>query len=180
MRGKAGLLAGLLLTMALVGCNDDKGGGGVASAGGTLTASAAAGGGKDAGLKYSQCMRENGVANFPDPNVDDAGTVTYDIPDSIPDSTLNEAEAKCRDLRPFGPGPGGPDPQRIEKVRKHSQCMRDHGLPNFPDPQDDGSRRIDFKALGLSGEDDPKFKAALEACQNLLPSAPAGAKPANG
>ena len=42
MRGKAGLLAGLLLTMALVGCSDDKGGGGVASAGGTVTASAAA------------------------------------------------------------------------------------------------------------------------------------------
>jgi hypothetical protein len=179
MRVKAGLLFGLLLTLGLVGCGD-SGDGGVATAGGTANPSAAAGQGKEAGLKYSQCMRENGVAAFPDPDVDDSGRVSYDIPDDIPDSVINKAEEKCRNLRPFGPGPGGPDPQRIEKVRKHSQCMRDNGIPNFPDPQDDGSRRIDFGALGLTGEDDPRFQAALKACQNVQPSPPPGAKKRNG
>jgi hypothetical protein len=124
-------------------------------------------------------MRENGVPAFPDPDVDDNGRVSYDIPAYLPDATISAAEKKCADLRPFGPGPGGADPNRIENVRRHSQCMRDHGLPNFPDPEADGSRRIDFDKLGLSGENDPKFTDALEKCKGALPSPPPGAKLGN-
>lgn len=183
MRIKAGLALGLLLTLGLAGCGGSDGGedgGGVASAGGTPSATTGAGGGKEAGLKYSQCMRENGVENFPDPDVNDSGQVSYNVPDDIPDAVINEAEKKCQDLRPFGPGAGAADPQRIEQLRKNAQCMRDNGIPEWPDPQDDGSVRIDFNALGLSGPEDPKLKAAQEKCRGTQPSAAPGARQGNG
>jgi hypothetical protein len=172
MRKKAWLALGVLLTLGLIGCGSNKDNGGVATAGGKSAGPGSVASGKEAGLKYSQCMRDNGVPEFPDPDVDDTGRVTYDIPENIPDAQINAAEAKCKDLRPFGPGPGGPDPARIEQLRKHSQCIRDNGIPEFPDPEADGSRRIDFAKIGLSGPDDPKFKAALEKCQKMMPSPP--------
>ncbi|MBC6458912.1 hypothetical protein [Actinomadura sp. HBU206391] len=172
---------GLLLALSLAGCGGNDENNGVAGAGGTPKASAGAGsGGKEAGLKYAQCMRENGVPNFPDPEVDDSGQIRFNVPDDIADSIINAGEEKCREYRPFGRGQGGPDPQRIEQLRKHAQCMRANGIPNFPDPQDDGSSRIDPKKLGLSGEDDPKLKAAEDKCRQFRPTAPTGTQRGNG
>ena len=178
-------LGGLVLAVSLTGCGGNDDNGGVATADGTPDASASAGsggsGGKEAGLKYAQCMRENGVAEWPDPEVDDNGRVSYNVPDDIPDSVINAAEEKCREHRPFGPPDGeAADPQRIEQLREHSECIRENGIPDFPDPEADGSRRIDFDKLGLSGPEDPKFKAAQEKCQQALPSAPPGARQGSG
>jgi hypothetical protein len=181
---RTGFVLSLLVALLLTGCGGADGGedGGVATGGGTATASAAAGAGdkKAAGLKYAQCMRDNGVKEFPDPEVDGNGQLTFDMPEDIPDSVMNAAEEKCRDLRPFGPGAAGPDPQRIEQLRKLAQCIRENGVPNFPDPQDDGSSRYDPERIGLSGADDPRLKAAREKCRHLQPSPPPGAKLGNG
>jgi hypothetical protein len=181
---RAGLALFLLVALSLTGCGGAGGdeNGGVATAGGTADGSAAAGTGdkKEAGLKYAQCMRDNGVKEFPDPQVGENGQLTFDMPEDIPDSVMNAAEEKCRELRPFGPGAAGPDPQRIEQLRKLAQCIRDNGVPNFPDPQDDGSSRFDPEKIGLSGADDPRLKAAQEKCRHLQPSPPPGAKRGNG
>jgi hypothetical protein len=179
MRIKAGLALGLLLALSIAACgkNDEKNG--VATAGGgkpNASANNGGGGGREAGLKYAQCMRANGVPNFPDPQVSDSGQISFNIPDDIPDYLINKAEEKCRDLRPFGPGASAQDPNRIEQLRKYAQCVRDNGIPEFPDPQDDGSSRFDPNKLGLSGPDDPKLKAAFEKCRQLQPSAPPGAQ----
>jgi hypothetical protein len=57
---------------------------------------------------------------------------------------------------------------------KFSQCMRDHGI-NIPDPQSNGNGGFGVRIQGGSGAgqfrpDDPKFKAAQDACSKYLPN----------
>jgi hypothetical protein len=57
-----------------------------------------------------------------------------------------------------------------------SQCMRAHGVPNFPDPQFNSNGGISLHISANSGIDpnSPIFKAAQQACQSLLPGANGG------
>src|SRR4051812_29619457 len=169
MRVTARLMSGLLLAFCLVGCGRSGDDGGVATVGGQPSAAAAQSEAdtKAAGLKYSQCMRENGVPSFPDPTIDDKGQMTFDAPDDVPDSVMNGAESKCRQHLPVNPARQGSDPQRLEGLRKYAQCMRDSGLTSYPDPNPDGSSRVNWQKLGVSGPDDPKLKAADEKCRDL-------------
>ena len=52
-----------------------------------------------------------------------------------------------------------------EALLAFAQCMRDNGVPDFPDPKEDGI------SLGGTGIDrnSPEFKAAQKACETLLP-----------
>jgi hypothetical protein len=54
---------------------------------------------------------------------------------------------------------------KAEAGRAFSQCMRDNGLPDFPDPDADGRLR----GPGHDREGDPKFRAAMETCRQQLP-----------
>jgi hypothetical protein len=50
---------------------------------------------------------------------------------------------------------------------KFAQCMRAHGVPNFPDPDQDGLTNI-----GNTGIDpnSPQFKSAQQACKRYAPT----------
>jgi hypothetical protein len=52
--------------------------------------------------------------------------------------------------------------------------MRENGIPNFPDPSEEGGIGLDMNELGLSGPDDPKLKAAEEKCKQFQPGGPGG------
>jgi hypothetical protein len=56
-----------------------------------------------------------------------------------------------------------------------SQCMRSHGVPNFPDPSSGGGLSINIGA-GLNPAS-PAFKTAQSACSKLLPGGGPGAGP---
>ncbi|MBF9131522.1 hypothetical protein I0C86_21525 [Plantactinospora sp. S1510] len=178
MRIRTGLVCGLLVAISLAGCGGSgEGDGGVASVDGDGKATPSAQSAADAkssGLQYANCMRQNGISTFPDPTVGDNGQVSFDVPDNIPDSELNKAEKKCQQFRGGRPAGGGTDGQQAERQRKLAQCMRDNGFPGWPDPEADGSMRVDFEKLGLSGPDDPKLKAAEEKCRQFQPATPAG------
>jgi hypothetical protein len=49
-----------------------------------------------------------------------------------------------------------------------AQCMRDKGILNFPDPVDNG---INIGGTGID-RNTPEFKAAVKACEPLLPQSP--------
>ena len=53
----------------------------------------------------------------------------------------------------------------------HAECMRSHGLPDFPDP---GPIQIDVKAHPDLDPNSPQFGAAQKACQSLEPVGAAG------
>jgi hypothetical protein len=112
--------------------------------------------------KFAQCIRDNGVPDFPDPDPNGRFSEGGHDPD---DPTLRAAQEKCRDLAPGGEHQRTGDPAFVEQMREFSQCMRDNGVPDFPDPDADGRLR----GVGHEQQDDPKFRAARETCREKLP-----------
>ena len=145
---------------------------------------AAAGKGGDGGyqamLAYSQCMREHGVTSFPDPTSDGQGHVGLQVqagpgtgldPNS---ATYKAADQTCHPLMPAPPaGGGGNDDQAFQQMLAYSQCMRDNGEPDFPDPVHDTGGGVSLKLDGSKGSGlDPNsatFKAAQDTCKSKLP-----------
>ena len=166
-------LGALLTGATLAGC-----GHGVAA---TQTSSNS-GGKQDAMLKYSQCMRSHGIGDFPDPQTSAGGGSTLRISggagsDLNPDNpTFQHAQNACKSDLPNG---GQMSPQQQEKVQRQAlafaQCMRSHGVTDFPDPQIQSSgggvaiRLGGPNAGGKTGDlnpDDPTFQRAQQACQS--------------
>jgi hypothetical protein len=113
--------------------------------------------------KFSQCMRSNGLPDFPDPDANGElrgpGHEQEDSPE------FRAAQEKCRDLAPGGEHQNTGDPAFVEQMRKFSQCMRANGLPDFPDPDANGQLR----GAGHEQERDPKYRAATKTCRKKLP-----------
>jgi hypothetical protein len=107
---------------------------------GSGSPSSAAQAGQDDALRYAQCMRESGVPGFPDPDAG-GGFVFQDGGGVDPSSpSFKAAQATCRKLLPNGgpPAPGSsthPSPQALAELVKAAQCMRRHGISDFPDPR---------------------------------------------
>ncbi len=123
---------------------------------------------QEAALKFVQCMRDHGV-DMADPEFSGDGGMSIQIGgEGVDPSTVDAAMEACREYAPFNSGSGpAPDPEMEEKMRQFAQCMRDNGVPNFPDP-DGGAVRIDDTIAG-----DPDFPAAQEKCQaQFLPDMP--------
>jgi hypothetical protein len=116
----------------------------------------------EAGRAYAQCMRDNGVPDFPDPDAN--GQLRGPAHEQQDNPKFRAAQEKCRDLAPGGEHQRS-DPASVEQMRKFSQCMRDNGLPDYPDPDPDGRVR----GPGHEQQDNPKFRAAMEACRQQLP-----------
>ncbi|GHE97203.1 hypothetical protein GCM10017786_32350 [Amycolatopsis deserti] len=154
------------LALALAGCGSgDDGGDDVASAGGaaTTTAGAPAVGGADMGLKFAQCMRENGVP-MDDP-VD--GKITMKIDGSIPRETVDKAQEACRQYNPQENGAAKSDPKMEQAARDFAVCMRENGVEAFPDPEP-GQKGIRIEGSSAS---DPDFEQASQKCQEVLAGA---------
>jgi hypothetical protein len=80
---------------------------------------------------------------------------------------MDAAMEKCKKHLPNG-GENKPiSPEDQRKAQEYSQCMRDNGVPKFPDPEPGGGIAIE----GGPGLDpnSPEFKAAEEKCKTLLP-----------
>lgn len=168
-------VAAAVLALALAGCGGDGGdGGGIASAGGAASAApgASPSAAKDdyqAMLDFTECMRGEGV-EMPDP--EPGGGVQLRFQGTDP-AKVEAAMTKCRPLMPNGGELRQADPERIEKARQYSRCMRDNGVPEFPDP-DPQTGGIMLRAGPGSGLDpnDPTFAAAQKTCEKLRPVPP--------
>lgn len=172
----------LVLLLSLAGCAADNGGDGVATAGGTPTdsASSAPAAAEGDALKFAQCMRENGMTWYKDPEPDQRG-IRISVPQGQDKSKVDAALAACKKFLPDGGEPPKMDAAALEQARQMSKCMRENGVPNFPDPMPDGRMQIDGDKLG-TGPGKPDFDAAEKACANFRPSPPPGAQdggPAN-
>lgn len=83
--------------------------------------------------------------------------------------------AGCGGSRP--PGTPGGDSQSgdLARFEAYSKCMRSHGIPDFPDPTTSPGGGVGIQVDGGPGSDlnrnNPRFKAAAEACRSLEPGA---------
>ncbi|MCW6006885.1 hypothetical protein K1W54_20190 [Micromonospora sp. CPCC 205371] len=180
MRIRRALALGLLLALATAtaacgegsNANDEIATAGGATPSPSSSTGASSGDEKEQMLKHAQCMRENGVPDFPDPEFQEGGGVNITVPQGTDRAKLEAAEAKCKQYLPNGGEPQKMDPERVEQLRKFAQCMRENGLPDFPDPTDEG-----LKIEGNNPDmapDSPKMKAAEEKCRQYQPKGPNG------
>jgi hypothetical protein len=59
--------------------------------------------------------------------------------------------------------------EAMARLLKAAQCMRSHGVPNFPDPtESNGGQAIGFHVSGID-PNSPQFQAAQKACRSLSP-----------
>jgi hypothetical protein len=120
----------------------------------------------DAPLKFAQCMRAHGLPWFPDPT---NGRMQVNVPQGTDPKKMEAAQEACKQYAPDGGNAPKPSAEDLEQARKMAQCMRDNGVPNFPDPNPDGSIRIDGSKLG-TGPGDPTFDRAQQICSKYMPA----------
>jgi hypothetical protein len=169
MRIRTGFVAGVLLVIGVAGCGAAGDGDGVATAGGQSSSAAQATGAdeQDRLVKYTQCMREHGV-DMPDVAPDSEGAVRMELPDGADPAKVAAANKECKQYMPGGGEVRKVDPQLVEQLRIQAKCMRDNGVTNFPDPDENGNTEI--KAGPDLDPQSPGFKEAEQACARLLPT----------
>lgn len=185
MRILTALVVGLVLALGTAGCGSGNSGDGdgVATAGdgsaGGAGSEASAGSGpagrREQALRHAQCMRENGVPDYPDPKFDDNGGESLDLPDGISKESVDKAAQACRQFEPNGGEPTKLDPQRLDQLRAYAKCMRENGLGDFPDPTDQG-----IQVDGNNSTLDPNseaYKKADAVCAHLAPAPAEGEGP---
>jgi hypothetical protein len=66
---------------------------------------------------------------------------------------------------------GGGEPSPGSQAVAYASCMHTHGIPNFPEPQvsQHGNSTSIKMAVPAGVGQNPRFKAASEACRKLLP-----------
>jgi hypothetical protein len=156
----------LALGYGLMGCAK-SGDPTVATADPSARSSTGTGGGSGASpIKFSQCMRAQGISWFPDPQPD--GGLVVSEPEGDDHQKYAAAQEACKKYDPSGSNAGAADAEGIAQMRKASQCMRDHGVANWPDPDAKGNIHIDEKS-GIKA-DDPTVKKAQQECQKYFPT----------
>lgn len=160
---RRGVAVGLAIVAlaTLAGCVGGRGGGASANAGASsaTTNGAAAGSATGSvsareyrarvlpiGRQFSQCARRNLRPDFPDPIFNQNGGL--DFPDSAKrdfEALVVNPSSPCRkimrQLYAIAPPPPAqpPSAELFAVEQRYSRCMREHGMPEYPDPKRDGS-----------------------------------------
>lgn len=111
-----------------------------------------------------QCYRAHGDAGFPDPVYDPSdGRWHFAVsPATAPQST----QQACQHLFPSA-NVSPPVPQaQFQQLVRFAQCLRQHGMPTWPDPNPDGA----FPLPPLLLPKTPAYVQASRACQRYIPS----------
>jgi hypothetical protein len=169
-----------LLTLTLIAAAPVLGGCGS----GTPSAPVLPKSGYQKAVQFSACMRAHGIANFPSPRsmgngnfgiqISSSSSSGGPVPLKFSGPAMKTAQSACAHLLPNGGHPRGSiPPAQREAFIKNAQCMRAHGVPNFPDPNfggGGGGVEVHLGAAGLKPAS-PAFQAAMKTCAKLLPFA---------
>jgi hypothetical protein len=185
----AAAVVGLVLLTAA--CSNAPSNPGVASLSGATTTTTDPVSGSGVGLKptaaqsaellaYSHCMQTHGVPDFPDPNANGSLQIS-----GGPGSDLNpnsaqfkKAQSECQKLMPVATP--AQQAQALASGLKLAECMRAHGITDFPDPNSKGQMQIKISPGSELNPNNPQFQAAQKACGGHLPAAPKGGKESTG
>lgn len=153
----------LVLVLGLAGCGgggkDDK----VASAGkkpsgNSSTANVSGLSDAERTAKYIKCMRDQGIA------MQDPTDGKLMLPDGTDPEKAKAGDQQCKAYAPNGGEQDKASAEALAAGRKMSKCMREHGLPSFPDPDESGGVKLE----GELNPNSDQFKAAQTACEKKL------------
>ena len=141
---------------------------------------ALAGGNRQNALKFSTCMRANGLPNFPDPNA--SGLIQGNSGAGLDPGSpqFQAAQKKCEKYAPGGVRSPAQEARAAAQALRFAACMRSHGVKSFPDPQISAGRiSIQIKGGPGTGLDpsSPLFQRAQQACGSALPGANGAPRP---
>lgn len=118
------------------------------------------------GVKYSSCMRDHDVSDFPDP---EAGA-GIQIPVSLaqhPSPAFTSATKACQYLVSAGAAPPAVSASEKAAAVKLAQCMRAHGVSGYPDPTYKDGHEVPPSIVNHAiNPASPAFGAASKACQS--------------
>ncbi|WP_433243823.1 hypothetical protein [Actinomadura nitritigenes] len=149
--------AGLALALLLTGC-----GGHGPQAKPTPRSSAGPGASL---LRLAQCARAHGLPNFPDPVQNPDGTWTF--PSTAGGQRLPAACASLKAQAPHGAQPTPVSSADLAKLRQFAACLRRSGIPDWPDPDTDGSFTLPSRLEGMGKR---ALVAKLNPCKRYGPS----------
>lgn len=132
---------------------------------------------------FARCMRAHGLTNFPDPT--GGGGIQLNASSGLnPQSPGFQAAQKAcsRYLPGGGPGSVKPTEQQKQLAIQQAQCMRTHGVTDFPDPvltpPTPGPNELVIARRGLFfvfgpgiNPQSPAFQSATKACGIPIPLA---------
>jgi hypothetical protein len=123
-------------------------------------------------LDFAQCMRDNGVPSFPDPVARPDGSFGFERPRGVSPSALDDALASCRSeaqAAGLDAGSVAPDTDTQDQLLALSRCMRENGIPEFPDPEPGTDVISGLHSLFADYDlESPRVARALESCQSIL------------
>ena len=88
-------------------------------------------------VKFAECMRDNGVMGFPDPDASGGLTIDGVVNGSSLDANSpawKKAMSACKDLEPPGFTGHTRSTAQQQAALKFAQCVRANGVNDFPDP----------------------------------------------
>ena len=126
-------------------------------------------------VKFAECMRNNGVSQFPDPGA--SGKLTIDVianGSSLDPSApaFKHAIAACKNLEPSGfMGHKRSAPEQ-EAALKFAQCIRANDVPDYPDPIPNGPL-VDTNRIPSSNSPGGMtiLNAAMQKCRDMAAAA---------
>jgi hypothetical protein len=124
---------------------------------------------------FAECMRNNGVSKFPDPNA--SGKLTIDEianRSSLDPSTpaFNQAISACKNLEPAGFMGSKRSSQQQDAALKFARCIRENGVNDFPDPIPNGPL-VDTNRIPSSNRPGGMtiLRAAMQKCRDVAAAA---------
>jgi hypothetical protein len=183
----AGLaLVGLLVTVGLLAAACGGGSKNPGAASGSATTTTVAPGGKTGApassgssttqaelLQLAQCMRAHGVPTFPDPSATEGtfGAMVSSAGIDLQSPTVQAALEACKQYTPTQNVTPAQSAAQNAQALQFTQCMRSHGVPNYPDPSANTGTGTGAVHLNLDGTgidmSSPTFQAAAKACGGL-------------
>lgn len=174
---RAHLLAAAAVVSAAViaGCGGSSGSPAAATPDGGTRAISTTASAAQSGLAFSNCMRANGVPNFPDLGSNGMRIAGSGQAISVNGVSLNgpayqTARVKCQKYLPRHTA-ASPSPQQQAQQRasglKFARCMRSHGVPSYPDPKYyNGGQQVYLPGINPYA---PAFQTAAKACGGFNP-----------
>lgn len=185
VRMTAAIVAVTALTLIGAACSGNPSGpaasGGSGNGGGSSSSPSTNAG---RALAFASCVRSHGVPNYPDPS--SGGNVAKESAQQlgVSNSQLQTALSSCQH---FLPNTGNVDDnpaalhQWWNQMRRFSQCMHAHGVPNWPDPspypQDPLRPTFNLHAAGIGFHlgaqpgnivNSPQIQAQVQRCESVV------------
>ncbi|MFL6144220.1 MAG: hypothetical protein ACJ72N_20440 [Labedaea sp.] len=139
------------------------------------------------GKEVADCLRKNGLPGFPDPYFENGELKLPPVDATVEQQGQSLLDGTCHELwqrleaalpnqnggeREQKEAPHPMSAEEVEKLKDFTKCLREHGLPNMPDADENGQYHLGAagfpEGIGKGNRpEDAAFLDALKACDSF-------------